>query len=328
MRSDYTTKFVDIEFVNVEDESPDIYQLLRTQMTRKQRWAKKLLSGSFSDVINLWDLSTYTHERTISGHKNDVTVVLRLSDGFIASGSRDDRLMTWDPKTFECQNVFTGHENSIYAVVELPDKRIVTAGYDQRLIIWTRTGINDVVLTGHSSRVNCLLVLQNGNIVSGDANGNIFVWNLQTNKEIASFNREGETMALLQLKDGSFVSANSSIFLFNSNTFQEEKQVHTEGRVMSMLDMGDGRIVTGHADNSLRVWQGRFSSSYVIPAVSSRVGYLNIGINGMVRIGGDVIATAGFDGWITIWNIKTKEVIMDIKENEREEKVFSVSVFE
>jgi WD40 repeat protein len=135
-------------------------------------------------------------------------------------------------------------------------------------------------------------------------------------------------MALLQLKDGSLVSANSDIFLFNINTFQEEKQVKTEVRVMSMLDLGDGRIVTGHADGSLRVWQGRFSSYYVIPAVISRAGYTYIGIKGIAHIGGDVIATAGIDGWITIWNVKTKEIIKDIKENERQEKVFSVAVFE
>jgi WD40 repeat protein len=327
-RRDYTaSQFVDVSFTG-NDEPANIYALLRQWMSGpRKKMATKIISGSYDDTIKIWDLNTYTCIKTIRGHLNDVTTVLRLKDGKIASGSRDDSLKIWDPETGECLGTYTGHESSVYPVIELPDGRIVTGGYDKRLMFWDRKRQHrdDEYFGHHNARINCILLLNDGvTMVTGDDTGVLIFWDIaKNNKEpIKVLRRPRETKDVIQLSDGTIVTANKHIWLWREGT-ENGVEVKTTSRPNTFCDLKDGRVISGHANGNMQVWGETFVDYYELAA-----NHID-GVNSIVHLGGDMIACAGFDR-ITIWNIKTREMIKDIidRTNERVIRIFGIALFE
>ncbi|WP_330927144.1 WD40 repeat domain-containing protein [Candidatus Sororendozoicomonas aggregata] len=179
----------------------------------------RLVSGSADHTIKVWNLSVADDARyelddgnldrtpngdiiprstpkcaigcqeTINAHKDSVTSLLVLPDGWLVSASYDKTIKVWDlskPKGERCVAILTGHEGPVHTLTLLPDGRLVSGSSDHTIKVWDLSKPNGKqcvgTLIGHKSTVRCVAVMPDGQVVSGSGDCTIKVWNLNNTK--------------------------------------------------------------------------------------------------------------------------------------------------
>jgi WD40 repeat protein len=59
----------------------------------------------------------YALEKTFK-HKDEISCILCLKSGLIASGSFDSSIKIWEPETCKCRRVLDGHTHAILCIIE------------------------------------------------------------------------------------------------------------------------------------------------------------------------------------------------------------------
>ncbi len=74
----------------------------------------RIVSGSDDYMVKIWNADTGEVERTLKGHKSDVTSVAFSSDGSrITSGSVDYTVIIWNAMNGEADSILFGHVLSL-----------------------------------------------------------------------------------------------------------------------------------------------------------------------------------------------------------------------
>ena len=100
----------DISLLKVCRNTFLIMFILRIIDNREEENACNLIaSGSDDNTIKLWDSTTGTWTKTLTGHTGIVCSLVKLNENLIASGSDDKTIKLWDIKTGTCTKTLTGH---------------------------------------------------------------------------------------------------------------------------------------------------------------------------------------------------------------------------
>ena len=113
-----------------------------------------LASGSRDKTVRLWDATTGSPLRTLTGHTSLVSSVSFSPDGnTLASGSRDNTVRLWDATTGSPLRTLTGHTSPVLSVSFSPDgNTLASASLDKTVRLWdATTGSPLRTLTGHTS---------------------------------------------------------------------------------------------------------------------------------------------------------------------------------
>ena len=79
-------------------------------------------SGSFNQIVRLWDATTGELRTTLRGHTDSVWEVAYSPDGStLASASFDETVRLWDATTGEHLNTLKGHRGDVFSVSYSPD---------------------------------------------------------------------------------------------------------------------------------------------------------------------------------------------------------------
>jgi WD40 repeat protein len=91
----------------------------------------------------------YIYSQTLTGHKVDISDIIQLKDGRVASSSKDRTIIIWKP-TFEnddkntvkyvSDEILTEYTHGMYGLLELKDSRICTITSNNSLIFWRKSG--------------------------------------------------------------------------------------------------------------------------------------------------------------------------------------------
>ena len=82
---------------------------------------------------------------TFNAHANQITKIIKLSDGKIATCGRDCLIKIWNENNGELllSEILKGHTHSVYDIVELKDGRLASVSGDNLVIIWKSGKIID-----------------------------------------------------------------------------------------------------------------------------------------------------------------------------------------
>jgi len=251
-------------------------------------------------------------ERTLEGHKSQVTRLLLLPNGNIASASADKTIRIWNPEKEKSLRTLTGHTENVNHLLLLPNGNIASASNDKTIKIWNpATGKLLKTLTGHKDGVNDLLLLPNGNIASASFDNTIRIWNPVTGKELRTLTgRTWPALHLLLLPNGNIASMSDgkTIKIWNPATGKLLKTLTGhKGWVNDLLLLPNGNIASASDDKTIRIWNpSKTKALRTLTGHTSMVWFLLLLPNGN-------IASASWDETIKIWNPATGTLLKTLK---------------
>jgi len=136
---------------------------------------KFLASGSYDNIIKLWDLSNGEQIRTFRGHTERVlSIDFSPNSKNLISGSKDKTIKLWKVSSGLEIKSFREHDAIVRSVKFSPNGRYIASGSgDKTAKIWNvATGIELYTLSGHHGQVWSVAFSPNGRLLATGSESN------------------------------------------------------------------------------------------------------------------------------------------------------------
>jgi WD40 repeat protein len=236
---------------------------------------EKYIICSSGSSIEIWNIHTCEHIKTIKGHTKIVLSVFAINN-FIISGDNANTIKVWDCNTFElinsinvcnsyaCSEYLTKPVYSVFAI----NNYIINGSCDSKIRVRDINTLKVVkILDGHTDAVVSIFAI-NDFIISGSADTSIKIWSINTGKCINTLNGHSDRVF--------------SVFAINN------------------------LIISGSADTLIKIWD--ITSAKCINTLTGHTDYVQ-----SVFANNKVIISTSADRSIKIWDIKTYECINTFK---------------
>ncbi|KJH43441.1 F-box domain protein [Dictyocaulus viviparus] len=201
----------------------------------------KIVSGLRDNVIKVWNRTTLSCERVLSGHTGSV-LCLQYDERVIISGSSDATVRVWDVVTGDCLNTLIHHCEAVLHL-RFNDGIMVTCSKDRSIAVWDMVSPREInlrrVLVGHRAAVN-VVDFDDRYIVSASGDRTIKVWSADNLEFVRTLSGHKRGIACLQLWD------------IHSGACLRVLEGHEE--LVRCIRFDDKRIVSGAYDGKIRVW--------------------------------------------------------------------------
>ncbi|CAE8598799.1 unnamed protein product, partial [Polarella glacialis] len=143
----------------------------------------RLVSGSESGALKVWDGAGGKCLSSLEGHRDGVTGIAPLGPDSCATCSKDRTLKVWDLVGGLCSQTIDGLPRGSSCLASLIcGQRVVTGSADRLLRIWSLAdGSCTATLEGHRDTVLCATLVGQDILVSGSNDKTLRVWDASTN---------------------------------------------------------------------------------------------------------------------------------------------------
>jgi WD40 repeat protein len=90
----------------------------------------------YDKTIKFWDYTIGQCIKTLRGHQDMVSSLLRLQNGLLVSASNDHTIKLWDTLTGECLRTLEGHTSQVKSLALLPNETFASGSMDGTIRIW------------------------------------------------------------------------------------------------------------------------------------------------------------------------------------------------
>ena len=304
----------------------------------------KQLALATSIGIWLYDTDTYKPLSLLTGHTDYVWSVEYAADGkILASGSSDGTIRIWNTQTTKSIAVLTGHQNGVTHIAISGDSQtLASVGADEKSVrLWNiKTHKPKANLKGKFNAIYSLAYSPDNDMVAaGDFDGTVTLFSTKKKKRITSLvghnlapsdiTEPGSVLTLAFSPDGETLASGSrdtTIRLWNTKTASHKVTLtgHS-GSVTALVFSPDGKTIASGAsythwssDSSIRLWDAKSGKHIRTINTPSRTDALAFSSDN------ETLASIGTNGSISIWDIKTGKLKVDLTKQRVKSKPISV----
>lgn len=143
-------------------------------------------SASYDGQVRLWDVSTRSSVKVLTGQTQGISCVAMSPDGdFLASASLDGSCWLWELSTWQIKYSFHFGGQQMLRVAWSPSGNHIASATSDSIVrvLDIDNSVNYHLLEGHRAAVASLAWSEDGlNLASGDESGTLRVWNPTTGK--------------------------------------------------------------------------------------------------------------------------------------------------
>ncbi|MBN1524040.1 MAG: WD40 repeat domain-containing protein [Spirochaetales bacterium] len=276
--------------------------------------SKYFLTGSWDNIVKLWDVKSGKEIRSLYGNTASVTTVaFSPNSQYATSGSIDGRINIWQLTSGTLLHSFSGHDSLVNAVKFSADnKYLISASYDKTIKLWElNSGNNLRTYTGHKDTINSIDISRDGRyIVSGSSDSLCKLWDFSSGKELKSFHGHSGAVRSVALSfNGRYCASGSSDKTIKIWEIESGECVKTisghEGIIFSIaFSSDDNYIISGSDDKSVRLWEiNTAKQTRILKEHSDTVCFVDISINSKY------VLSASYDSTVILWDLINSRII-------------------
>lgn len=286
-------------------------QVVALDFSPDEQW---LAGVGSDDITRLWSLSGRSAGQQwacFAGHTHDPLSVRFAPDGkLLATAGMDKTVHLWDLNELkpdpDCAYVpwrsLVGNFNTVFDVRFSPDGRTVaTAGADTTIRLWdVTTGKVVLSLIGHTAPVEQIAFLTDGEeLASVSWDGSTRIWDTAGQPDVLESGSlmRGSRCLATATRDGRSI-------VWDSTTGEVHRQGRFDGANMIALDEACTVVALGYLNGDIATYD--VESGQVIHRWQSHGGAMTALA---ISPDGRTVATAGDDGYASIWNSRTGELL-------------------
>lgn len=249
---------------------------------------QKLLVGTSSGKINIWDLEKQEIIQSFHSHTERVGVIAKMNSNFniFSSGSQDKHIFHYDLRLKEAFSQSIGHSQEVCGLKwSLDDRRLASGGNDNKLILWNFNKFSS-------------------NTLKNDNYNNLNLFNTYEKK----FKHHKSAVKAIDWsphKFGFLISGGGTqdrtIKVWNTNLMTLTESLDTGSQVCNIkFSRLSKEFVTthGYSDNLILVWDSeRMDVKATLKGHKDRVIYLSLGPDNQK------IVTGAGDETIRFWDV-------------------------
>ena len=266
-------------------------------------------SGKHHYTIDLWDIETGKHKKTLKGHKKSIESLAFSPDGkTLASGSLDNTIILWDVAKGKRKKTLKKHANEIRKVVFSPDGKTLLS-YDRSTILklWeVETGKLIHNINDHANIATSISLSPDGlTLVSGSQNGYIHIWDVATGKKKKTFKAHNNSVTSVSYSPDGLTIASASwdktIHLWDVSTSKRKNSLKKpSGNMRNMVFSPVDPLLVVATDKSIHVWDvDPLQLKYAPIEHKSNAIYQGL----LLSADGKSIVSTGEAQTVKIWNV-------------------------
>ena len=261
----------------------------------------------------------YTLSKTLLGHSDRVSSLIKLESNLIATGSYDYTIKIWDISKDPSESLIKTKNSSsiIFCLLEFEPGKLLAGNSDNNICLYDLNNdeINEPIhiFYRHFLWISALVKCDETHFASSSNDAKIIIWDYK-NKEY-KYTLEGHTdciMSMIMLNNGNLCTASADeniriwdwmnmkcLFYFKPH----------EKYVKCLCQLNNGILLTGSDDKKIGIWNENYENIKLLDEHKHSVRTL-------CQINEKYFASGSFDKTIKIWDLDNKICVQTLEGHE------------